>query len=358
MSNYREAGGNDAATMQRMHKFEREWAINVGDRVGRRFCVSPANAQALMQLSEKYGEKYTFEVVIPIVKKHLSDVGFITAYLTMLFRAGETNTLRTEVVEKLFKDILANMIPDLNLHCPASPDFDLSDPGDGSPEVMSAENLAVLFFQCERLGLTHDIDKIATKIIFEAPSARTATFERVLLPLLKQLPPVVERGPNNTNTPSYVKIFRAVIPAYIDTYVQSPPQKPTGFEPQPCDWSLHCGDCAGLDAFLKSPDKATTYFNDLCDKRSEHLEERLRGSTCSMVTTKIAGRYTLKVTKRVLEWKIAMNEWNQRCEAALEKVEEIGPERLKSLLGEGWEVECLPIFADFDLSHDDNWLGE
>ena len=353
MSNYREAGGNDAATMQRMHKFEREWAINVGETLNRRFCESPANAQALMQLSEKYGENYTFEVVIPIVKKHLSDVGFITAYLTMLFRAGETNTLRTKVVEKLFKDILANMIPDLNLHCTASPDFELS-----FPEMMSAENLAVLFSQCERLGLAHDIDKLATKIIFEASSARTATFERILLPLLKQLPQVVERGPNNTNTLSYVKIFRAVIPAYIDTYVQSPPQKPTGIEPQPCDCSLQCGDCAGLDAFLKSPDKVTTYFHNLSDKRSEHLEERLRGSMCSMVTRKISGMYHFTVTKRGLEWKNAMKEWNQRCDAALEKVEEIGPERLKSLLGEGWEVDCLPIFADFDLSNDDDWLGE
>ena len=207
MSIYREAGRNDAATMQRMQKCEREWAIAVGETHGRRFCVSPANAQALMQLSEKYGENYTFEVVLPIVKNHLSDVRFIMAYLTMLFRAGETDTLRTEVVEKLFKDNLANMIPDLNLHCPASPDFDLSDPGDESPEVMSAENLAVVFFQCERLGLAHDIDKLANKIISEASSVKSATFERILLPLLKLLPPVVKRTGDNVNTPSYVRTY-------------------------------------------------------------------------------------------------------------------------------------------------------
>ena len=31
MSSHREAGGNDAATMQRMQKFEQDWAINVGE---------------------------------------------------------------------------------------------------------------------------------------------------------------------------------------------------------------------------------------------------------------------------------------------------------------------------------------
>ena len=58
------------------------------------------------------------------------------------------------------------------------------------------------------------------------------------------------------------------------------------------------------------------------------------------------------VTKKGLEWESAMKEWNQRCGVALEKVEEIEVERLKSLLGEGWEVDCLPIFADSDLSSD------
>ena len=66
----------------------------------------------------------------------------------------------------------------------------------------------------------------------------------------------------------------------------------------------------------------------------------------------------LKVTKGELEWKNAMKEWRQRCGLALEKVEEIGPERFNNLLGEGWEVDCLPLLADSDLSNGDDLLGE
>ena len=352
MSNYQEAGGNDAATMQRMQKFERDWAINVGERPGRRLSVSSANAQALMQLSEKYGEDFRFEVVLPIVKKHHSDVGFIMAYLTMLFQAVGTDTLRIEVVEKLFKHILAHMIPDLNLHCP------LSDPGDESPEVMFAENLTVVFFQCEQLGLAHEIDQLANKIISEASSVRTATFERILLPLLKQLPPVVKQNCDHVDNPSYVRILRTVIPSYINTYVQSPPQKPTGFEPQSCDCTLHCEDCVGLDAFLQNPDKVTTYFHNISANRSDHLVERIKESTCGAEITKQDDWYMLKMTKRGLAWEKAMREWNQRCGFALEKVEEIGVERLTSLLGKGWEVDYLPVFADLDLSNDHGLLGE
>ena len=151
MSSHREAGGNAATTIQRMQDFERKWAMNVTETHSRSFSVTATNAQALMQLSQKYGEKYTFQVVLPIVKNHTSNVGFIVAFLTTLFRAGETDTLRTEVVQSLFKDILADVIPNLDLHCQASQDL---RPGNDSLRVTSVENLANLFFQCEESGLS------------------------------------------------------------------------------------------------------------------------------------------------------------------------------------------------------------
>lgn len=349
MSSYREAGGNAATTMQRMQDFERRCAMNVAETSGVRFSVTAANAQALMRLSEKYGDEFTFQVVLPIVKDHTSNAGFIVAFLTTLFRAGETDTLRPEVVQNLFKDILADVIPALDLHCPASQDF---RPEDDSLRVMSAENLANLFFQCEKLDFSHEIDQLADKIIYEASRVNSTTFERILLPLLKQLAPVVERGPNNINTPSYVKIFRTVIPSYINTYVQSPPQKPADLERQPRDCSLYCEDCVGLNVFLKNPDQSSTYFLDMKATRRNHLEERLRGSSCGTKTKKLGTSYMLVVEKKRWEWDNAMRKWNQRCGVALEKVEEIGVERLTGLLGEGWEVNCLPIFADSDLSND------
>ena len=341
--------------MQRMQDFERKWAMGVIERHISSFSVTAANAQALMQLSQMYGEAYTLQVILPIVKNHTSNMGFIVAFLTALFRAGETDIVRPEIVRILFGDILAAVIPDLDLHRQASRDF---GPGNESLRVISPEDLANLFFQCEYLGLSHEIDKLANKIILEASHMESTIFERLLLPLVKQLAPVVERDPNNINTPRFVKTFRTMIPSYINAYVQFPPQKPTGLEHQPRDCNLHCRDCNTFDDFLKSPDEEVLYFFKLNAKRRTHLEERLRGSSCRTETIKKGRLYTFVVTKKGLEWKNAMKEWNQRCGFALEKVEEIGVERLRSLLREGWEVDCLPIFADSNLSNDDDLLGE
>ena len=56
--------------------------------------VTAADGQTLMGLSEKYGEKYIFQVVLPLVKKHASNVEFTVAFLSGLFSAGETDKLR------------------------------------------------------------------------------------------------------------------------------------------------------------------------------------------------------------------------------------------------------------------------
>ena len=193
----------------------------------------------------------------------------------------------------------------------------------------------MLFFQCEKLDMLDEIDQLTNKIISSTPNADAVTLERLLLPLLKQLSPSVKQY-HDTSARSYFKLFRIVVPSYIRTYVQSPPQKPTGLERQPHGCSLCCEDCVKLDDFLKNPERSTIYFQVKTDRR-DHLEERLRYSNCSADTKRSGKPYTLIVKKMGMEWESAMKEWRQRCEIAFKAVEEIGFKQLKGLLGEKWE---------------------
>ena len=334
-------------------------ATSITETLDKNTAMTENDAQSLMQLSERYGESHTFQVVLPLVKKHTSNVDFILSFLTALFRAGEAEKLRVEVVKNVFSDILADVIPEIDLQDRDSPDSGRSQAGfeynkrrrlgyyhnhathvatEVNSKVMTADKLATLIHQCEKLGLWHEIDQVADKIGSHAPNANTVTFERLYLPLLEQLLLIIEQRPNCASTPSYAKIFRTVIQSYFKIYVQSPPPKPTGFERQPRGCGPHCEDCVSLDAFLKDAKRPTAHFAVKAQRR-EHLEQRLMASTCSTEVVKNGTPYTLVVKKRGMEWENAMKEWEGRCDFANTKVEEIGVEKLRGLLGDEWENE-------------------
>ena len=354
---YRDSADNSAAAVRKIEDLERKMVTSMTETLAKNTALTENDAQSLMQLSERYGESHTFQVILPLVKKHTSNADFILSFLTALFRAGEAEKLRVEVVQNVFKDILADMIPELDLNYRGPLDSGLSQAefeynkrrrlgyyhhqathiaAEDDSRVMTADKLAKLFLQCEKLGSSHEIDQLADKIGSQAPTANTITFERLLLPLLEQLPPVIEQGPSCTSTSSYAKIFRAVIQSYFNIYVQSPPPKPTGFERQPRGCGPNCEDCVSLDAFLKDAKKPTAHFA-VKTQRREHLEQRLRASTCTTETMKNRTPYTLVVTKRGMEWENAMKEWDKRCGSAITKVEEIGVEKVRGLLGNEWE---------------------
>lgn len=354
LSSYREAARNSTAVTQNSQDIEREMAISMAEIGSGDLAVTPADVQTLMELAEKYGEKYTFQVVLPLVKKHIPNVDFTVAFLTELFQAGEADKLRLELVQNLFKDILGDAILDLHLHYrEPEPErlrdewakrrrFDYDQDGSQaaeaqSPRLMTAENLTKLFYYCEKMGLSHEIDQLSDNIITHATNANPMTFEHLLLPLLKQLPPPVEPGPTSISTHGYNKLFRTVLQSYINTFVQSPPRKPTGFERHPRGCSLYCDACVKLDAFLKSSTQSQAHLS-VNGNRRDHIQQRLNHSYCSIETIKTGSPYTLVVRKTDMEWEIAMKVWKQRCGVALKAIEEVGSEKLRGLLGEGWEA--------------------
>lgn len=352
VSNYQEAAG-DSANTQEIQGIEREVAMSMTEAGSGEVSVTAADAQTLMDLSEKYGEKYIFQVVLPLVKKHASNVEFAVAFLSGLFSAGETHKLRLEVVQNLFKDTLGDLIPNLQLdqrevRCEQLRNdfakrrrFDYERYGpqtaeDQSSKPVTADSLTTLFHHCEKLGLSDEINKLVHKIVSHAPNANVVSFDHLFLPLLKRLPPPIEPTSKSIGTRSYNEVFRTILSTYISAYVQTPPLKPTGLERQPRGCSLYCEDCVKLNDFLKNPDTLRVKFavNGI---RRNHLVERLSGSCCSTETIKSGTPYKLIVTKTGMQWEHNMKEWKQRCKVAVKAVEDIGLDKLSELLGKGWE---------------------
>ena len=85
VSSYREAAANVAAAIQRMQDFELGTSTTITETQGGESAMTAADAQTLLKLSQRYGEKYTFQVVLPLAKKNTSNVDFIVAFLTALF---------------------------------------------------------------------------------------------------------------------------------------------------------------------------------------------------------------------------------------------------------------------------------
>ncbi|KAK4695494.1 hypothetical protein P7C71_g2268, partial [Lecanoromycetidae sp. Uapishka_2] len=352
-SSYREAAANTAVTTQETQAIERELALSITAIRGGDIAITAVDAQTLVHLSEKHGEKYTFQVVFPFVKKYASNVDFTVAFLTGLARAGEADKLRHELVQNLFKDILGDVIPgfdhryrEINREQPRNEfakrrrfDYDnysFETAEDQTPRSSTAENLAALFHHSRKMGLLHEIDKLADKIISQAPNANVLTFEKVFLPLLKQLPSPVEEKFEIASSHSYQRLFRTVLLSYINIYVKPAPQKPTVWERQPRGCGLYCEDYVSLDAFLRNPARAQAYFS-VNGIRRDHIEKRLKQSYCISETRKDRSPYTLVVTKTEMEWGNAIKDWNQRCGVALKAIEQIGSEKLRGLFGEGWE---------------------
>ena len=355
VSNYREAAEKVAVTTQSIQDFEREIAMSIAITEKGRLSVTAADAQILLQLSEKYGENYIHKVILPVVKGNISNLKFTVAFLGALMRAANDKRLRLEAVCHLFKDVLSDAIPELHLHHQSDGHdqaqnrstkrirltYDSFVPpavADHSSSLVSIADLAALFDQCNELGLLYEIDQLCDKIISQTLKANTITFEGLLLPLLKQLPSSGGSA-SNSISPSihnYARLARTVVSSYIQNYVQAPPPKPVGYERQPRGCGPSCEDCVSLDAFLKSSDRYQNRFS-VNGKRRDHIEERLRQSYCVTSTIREGTPYTLVVKKTGGEWENAMKEWKTRYGVALKAIEDLGLERLKGLIGEDWE---------------------
>ena len=366
ISNYREAAEKVAVTTQGIQDFESEIAMSITMTESGRLSLTANDAPILVQLSEKYGENYVRKVVLPVVKKNISNLKLTVAFLRALVRAGNEKKLRLEAVRHLFKNVLSDAIPELHLDHQAYGhdqersrfmkrvrlDYDSYGPpaaADQRPSLVSVADLAALFDQCNDLGLLSEIDQLSDKIISQTFKANTKTFESLLLPLLKQLPAPGESASNSisTSTHSYAKLAHTIISSYIHNYVQAPPRKPVGCERQPRGCGPSCEDCVSLDAFLKSSDRHHARFS-VNGKRRDHIEERLKQSYCVTTTIREGTPYTLVVEKTGGEWDNAMKEWRRRYGVGIKAIEDIGFEKLRGLIGEKWEdiVGLRAIRAD------------
>ena len=162
----------------------------------------------------------------------------------------------------------------------------------------------------------------------------TAAFEILILPLLKLLPPTLEPASTPLNKHRYKNLFRTVLGAYIDQYVQKEPPALGSWKRQ--RKGCGCNDSSKLDKFLTNSRQSVGRFPSVIKIR-QHLEQQLAGSHCNLSTEKTASPHTLVVSKTSIELEHDLVAWKQRCGIAVKSLEEIGIDKLRELLQDQFE---------------------
>jgi hypothetical protein len=313
--------------------------------------VVESDAKALIELAIEHGEKYAFRVVLPFVNNMTSELDLNISILAHLSEAAEQSVIRKDDVRSSSKDVLSDIIPDFDDHCKRirsniryfdSPKrsrfdhewYDFKGMNHKDPGLMTAKQITTVAHHYERLELRSEVDEIVKVMIEGVNVVDLAVFERLLLPLLRLFPPQAEAGGILGTVESYRNLFRTVLRAYIQRYVQKEPAAPRAWERQ--RRGCGCNDCSKVDEFLTNPRQSVGRV--LANSRIRlHLEEQLIGTHCRCSTEKTGSPHTLVVEKATGGWERDLVTWKQICGVAIKAMTDIGIERLRALLGEELE---------------------
>ncbi|KAI9836173.1 MAG: hypothetical protein M1837_003436 [Sclerophora amabilis] len=339
-----EQGSTQLSILQAWQKEQSDDVLDTAEISGK------ADAQALFDIAALYGDKVMFQQILPIVKKHVSDMNFAVTFLLCLDISGQRHSLSKEVRETVFRDILSDIIPVFTLQDQAPSHkrsrFTYSASGlnstlprgaDRPSESVSASDLVNLLEMCMILGLEGEIDQIFKRLKSEATTVDVSALGKIYIPLLGQLAEVIRKR-QHPLTETYRDFYRHSVESYILRFV--------GIEPAyPVDWKRDrrgcgCWECKDLDTFLLNPAEPSAKFSTNLRRRN-HLANRLGGTYNNKnypMTTETAGSpHTLVVYKTDNEWKSAVSAWKKRFKTASLQLRAMHHETSKQLLGEKYE---------------------
>ncbi|KAH0557176.1 hypothetical protein GP486_005033 [Trichoglossum hirsutum] len=266
------------------------------------------------------------------------------AFATKLFEAEKSGAIAKSIVLRIFRDVLADVTPELTLGFDAETTkrqkTDLTLSAMGIPPVISiplvrkinGQSIADLVGQCISLGLGEEVSHILEKLTIESQTAYPSAFETVLLPFLKQLLIVLQQNQIPLSTACYQCFAQHLIATYLMRHVRAEPR----------DWvrpryGCGCDDCGQLDKFLADPNFGLVSFST-AKKRRDHIKSRVPCRGFSIQTVKTSLPHALVITKTEDEGCKSMTRWKQRCEDAKKQISELGTEeQLVQALGSRYE---------------------
>jgi hypothetical protein len=197
-------------------------------------------------------------------------------------------------------------------------------------EAMLAYVSSLLEFEFEG-----HLESLVQKITAEAKQITGEEFNRLWIPFLQGMVPILENHQVPLSSPRWQQVYTGLLQAYLVNYVQEPPPKqPVSSDQVNCI----CRDCKELNKFLGNPNQRVGRF-PVGKGRRAHLHQQLDIAriNCSHETERNGNPQTLIVTKRATRYELACAAWKERKHEAEVQMQAFDEGKLRALLDERYE---------------------
>jgi hypothetical protein len=277
----------------------------------------------------------------------MANTVFVVKFLICLGDAEVNKNIKKKVAMNIFRDVAFNLLPEFRLggvnksskRCksvavgPGSYLRYTAPPPDPAADTdLSGEEVHMLIRYCMHFNMPDETNQLLSKLDCEVQDIEVEAFD-LLMPLLQQLPNILNTHLIPWTVPFYQNFYRSVLSQYLRRFVRPPPRAPT-------DWvrntvqNCACQDCNAVNRFLRDPTQSVGRF-PLANNRRAHIHQQLDAyTTCTHQTSRVGSPYTLVVTKNQSQYQSDEAAWKLRFEKAMGNIRSISAEARQILLGE------------------------
>jgi hypothetical protein len=277
----------------------------------------------------------------------MANTVFVVKFLICLGDAEANKSIKKNVALNIFRDVAFNLIPEFRLegvHESAKRSKSAAagsgsylkytaPPSDPTTDTdLSGEELYMLIRYCMHFNMPDETNQLLSKLDCEVRDIEVEAFD-LLMPLLQQLPDILNAHLIPWTVPFYQNFYRSVLSQYLHRFVRPPPRAPT-------DWVRNtvqncvCQDCNAVNRFLRDPTQSVGRF-PLAKNRRAHIHQQLDAyTTCTHQTSRVGSPHTLVVTKNQSQYQSNEAAWKLRFEKAMGNIRSISAEARQILLGE------------------------
>lgn len=292
MSKYRDSGQD---SKQETDTLEYALAQAILRSRNENLVITTADSRPLADTVVKYGDEFTSQNVIHLIKRYSSNLNFVVTFLVELSEFVETKRIRMEIAHIVCKEVVERLIEDFKFpnHLPSSeaysydwprphrydygnplpyygsrrkynPKFQPDDgckfkkssiDESGDESFLEFTHLSTLFELLQRFQLHQQRDRLINKVVGVLPNAGLGVIETILFPLIGD---ILKRSSHSENPKNeYTRLSESVLSAYTDTYVGAEPPKSKDWKQDELTSCLieDCKICPRLNHFLASPSR-------------------------------------------------------------------------------------------------------
>ena len=316
--------------------------------------VGERDADALVLRARSHGESFVLDVMVPICKMVIGNMGFLASIISGLCIETDKDRLSLSTIQRFAAEVIELLGQEMCNHCasrghkePKCNDFQppekSSYPAIYQTEYkkpMSPQALTTLLRHCQKLELFESAAQLLLPLEHIAARPGMIDHTNLLLPVLKSLPSEVVEDP--TNLQRYQRLFQVVLLSYMRDYIKVKPSKPDNWTREKRQSrnsytsydNCSCLTCSELDDFLASPVKSEWRYK-AAERERKHIDRQLYSIDCNTSVDKSKGTpFTLVVTKNNKSYENELRDWQQRCSLAQSTFDCLGQEKLQAMLVE------------------------